>query len=276
VAVPPIAAGLRIRARYDAAGGDLLAGGLAYSALFAIVPAAFLATGLVGVAVSDPVRRADAIAFIAAVLPPLHDLVETVLTEAGRDAGALGLIGVVTLVWGAGRFVLGFTEAVARVTGRAGRRGVVVRNVGAIVAVLALAGAIVAGAMLAGVASFLDLAEARGVVAIVGDVLRLGLGLLPPVATILAIGLVYRVVPTPVPPWGAVGLPAVAVGLVLTALLQAFVFLAPRLIGAAALLGTIAAVFAVLAWLSLSFQAILLGAAWVGERDGTSGGRGTL
>ena len=33
------------------------------------------------------------------------------------------------------------------------------------------------------------------------------------------------------------------------------------------LLGTIAAVFAALAWLSLSFQAILLGAAWVGDRE---------
>ena len=45
-----------------------------------------------------------------------------------------------------------------------------------------------------------------------------------------------------------------------------FAFLAPRLIGAAALLGTLATVFAALAWLALSFQALLLGAAWVRDR----------
>jgi uncharacterized BrkB/YihY/UPF0761 family membrane protein len=62
-------------------------------------------------------------------------------------------------------------------------------------------------------------------------------------------------------------LPAILVGIVLTVLVQGFVFLAPRLIGSAALLGTIAVVFAALAWFSLSFQALLIGAAWVRERE---------
>jgi uncharacterized BrkB/YihY/UPF0761 family membrane protein len=53
---------------------------------------------------------------------------------------------------------------------------------------------------------------------------------------------------------------------VLTVVARLFVFLAPRLIGAAALLGTLATAFAALAWLALSFQAILLGAAWVRDR----------
>jgi len=45
-----------------------------------------------------------------------------------------------------------------------------------------------------------------------------------------------------------------------------FIYVAPRLIGAAAFLGTLATVFAALAWLGLSFQAILFGAAWIRER----------
>jgi uncharacterized BrkB/YihY/UPF0761 family membrane protein len=45
-----------------------------------------------------------------------------------------------------------------------------------------------------------------------------------------------------------------------------FVFVAPRLIGAAAFIGTLATAFAALAWLSLSFQALLFGAAWVRDR----------
>jgi uncharacterized BrkB/YihY/UPF0761 family membrane protein len=49
-------------------------------------------------------------------------------------------------------------------------------------------------------------------------------------------------------------------------LARVFVFVAPRLIGAAALLGTLATAFAALAWLALSFQAVLLGAAWVRDR----------
>ena len=60
----------------------------------------------------------------------------------------------------------------------------------------------------------------------------------------------------------------------LTILLRVFVFVAPRLIGAAALLGTLASVFAALAWLSLSFQALLLGAAWTAQRQAARVGAG--
>ena len=267
LALPPIAAAIRVNRRYGAAGGGLLAGGLAYSALFAIVPGVLLATGLLGLLVGDPARRADATAFVAAVLPPLHDLVQAVLDEAGRDAGALGLIGAAALAWGASRFVVGFADTVARVMGHPSRRGALVENAAAVVVVLLLPLAIVAGATLAGITSFLGLAEQHGVVGTLGALAGIVLGFAPAAATVVVVALVYRIVPTPPAPWSALWLPAVVVGLVLTGLLQAFVFLAPRFIGAAALLGTIATVFAALAWLSLSFQAILLGAAWVGERE---------
>ena len=60
--------------------------------------------------------------------------------------------------------------------------------------------------------------------------------------------------------------PGVAAGLALTVLARLFVFVAPRLIGAAAFIGTLATAFAALAWLGLSFQALLFGAAWVRDR----------
>jgi uncharacterized BrkB/YihY/UPF0761 family membrane protein len=78
--------------------------------------------------------------------------------------------------------------------------------------------------------------------------------------------LVYKIVPVPAPPWRAVLLPGISAGLALTVVARVFAFVAPRLIGAAALLGTLATAFAALAWLALSFQAILLGAAWVRDR----------
>jgi membrane protein len=265
--VPAVVEARAVLDRYNATGGGLLASGLAYSALFAIVPAMLLTAGLAGLVAGDPARRADVVATVAGVFPPLRDLVEAILAEADRDAGSLGIVGAATLLWGASRFVLSFGDAISRVTGRALRRRAVVRNLGAIVAVVLLAGAIVLGPVVAGLASFLDVAETAGVLAAVSGALRLALGLLPPVVTVAAIALVYRIVPLPMPRWRSVAWPALVTGLALTLLLQAFVFLAPRLVGTAALLGAIAAVFVALAWLGASFQAILLGAAWVGERD---------
>jgi uncharacterized BrkB/YihY/UPF0761 family membrane protein len=171
------------------------------------------------------------------------------------------------LAWGASRFVLSLANAVELVMGRTSRRGVIARNAAAVVAVLLLALAVVGAPTLAAIASFLDAAEANGALAVVGGAVQIALGLVPPIATIGAILLVYRVVPVPSPAWRAIWLPGVGVGIGLTILAQLFVFIAPRLIGAAAVLGTVAAVFATLAWLGLSFQALLLGAAWVAERE---------
>ena len=41
----------------------------------------------------------------------------------------------------------------------------------------------------------------------------------------------------------------------------------PRLVGVAALAGSLASAFIALAWLSFTFQALLYGAAWVRVRD---------
>jgi YihY family inner membrane protein len=246
-----------------------MAGGLAYGALFAIVPAVVLASGVIGLAISDPSQRAATVAVISSVLPPMRDLVATILDEADRNAAPLGLIGAGTLAWSASRFVLSLTDTVSRVMGRTRRRGALLSNLTSLGAVLLLMAAIVVGPALAGLASFADAAEEVGLASLLGPVVRLLLGFVPPAVAILASAFVYRVVPMPKPDWRALALPAILVGVALTILLEAFVFLAPRLIGAAALLGTIATVFAALAWLSLSFQAFLLGAAWVADREPT-------
>ena len=62
--------------------------------------------------------------------------------------------------------------------------------------------------------------------------------------------------------------PAILAGLALTVLTEAFVFLAPRLVGALEVFGGFAAVFAALAWLSLTFQILIIGAVWTHERLG--------
>ena len=252
--------------RYGAAGGGLLAGGLAYAALFAIVPAVLLLTGVVGLLVADPIERARFVDVLVGVLPPLRDLIKVVLDEAARDAGSVSIIGAIVLVWGTSRFAVAFQDAIARVMGGDRERGLLARNLGALGAVALMIGAIVASTLLSGVLAFLEAGVAAGVLGVFSGAISIALGLVPVVLTVAATILVYRIVPTPAPPWQATILPGIAAGLALTVVARVFAYLAPRLIGSAALLGTLATAFAALAWLALSFQAILLGAAWVRDR----------
>ena len=274
-ALPPVVELRAVLRRYGDSGGGLLADGLAFAALFAIVPGVLLTITIVGLVTGDPARRADAITAVAVVLPPLRDLMQAVLDQANQSAGALGIVGLATLAWGASRFVVSFANALDRVMARPRHRSLLERNAIALLAVVVLPLAIVVAAALAGLVSFIDAAESAGVMAVVGTAAHVALSLLPQLAIVGAVALIYRVVPLPAPRWRALALPAIAAGLALVVLAQAFAFLAPRLIGAAALLGTLAAVFAALAWLGLSFQAVLIGAAWVGVRDDAANARTT-
>jgi len=226
-----------------------------------------LLAGVVGLLFADPIERAKAVAVVVGVLPPLRELIEAVLAEAARAAAPVSIVGGLILVWGTSRFVVAFEDSIARVMSGDRRRGLIVTNLAALAAVVLMIGAIVLSTVLSGVLAFLSAGVDSGVVAVVGDAVSLGLSLLPIVMVIAATMLVYRIVPIPSPSWRAVIVPGLAAGLALTALAQLFVFVAPRLIGAAAFIGTLATAFAALAWLSLSFQALLFGAAWVRDRS---------
>lgn len=252
--------------RYDNAGGGLLAGGLAYSALFALVPLALLTAGLTGLLVSDAAVRNRVVATIAEVLPPLRGLLELVLGEAARSATTISLVGAATLIWGGSRFILAFETAMSRIAGGPRTRNVLERNLIGIVSAIVLALAVVSGAIVAGVAAFLDAAVATNEIPALSALTGFVLAVLPIAFAVVAMALVYRFVPESRPSWRATWAPALIVGLLLTISARVFVFLAPRLIGAAATIGALATLFAALAWLGLSFQAILIGAAWVGER----------
>jgi membrane protein len=261
-----VAAFLRILDRYNAGGGGLLAGGLAYAALFAIVPGLLLLAGIVGLLFADPVERAKAVELVVGVVPPLRELIEAVLAEAARAAAPVSIVGAVILVWGTSRFVVAFEDAIARVMGGDRRRGLLISNLAALGAVVLMIVAIVLGTLLSGALAFIDAGVESGALGVLAGAVSIALGLLPIVVAVAATTLVYRIVPVPSPPWRAVLVPGIAAGLALTILATVFVFVAPRLIGAAAFIGSLATAFAALAWLSLSFQALLFGAAWVRDR----------
>lgn len=252
--------------RYDNAGGALLAGGLAYSALFALVPLALLTAGIAGLLVWDPTDRSRVVATISEVLPPLRGLLDLVLGEAARSATTISVVGAAALAWGGSRFILAFETAMSRIAGGPRTRSVLERNLIGIVSAVVLAVTVISGAIVAGVAAFLDAAVATNEILALSALTSLVLAVLPLAFAIASMALVYRFVPETRPSWRATWAPALVVGLLLTISARAFVFLAPRLIGAAATIGALATLFAALAWLGLSFQAILIGAAWVGER----------
>jgi len=231
------------------------------------VPAVVLIAVVAGVFVADPATRESVVGTIASVLPPVADVASAVADEVAKNAAPGSVLGVIALLWGASRFAVAFQDAMARVTGGVRRRSFLRSNLDALVAVLVLVAAILGSALLAGVTAFLDLGQRFPSIAVVDRALGVAFGVLPIVVAVVAVAAVYRIVPIPSPAWRSLILPAAVVGLVLTVLLRLFVFIAPRLIGAAALLGTLASVFAALAWLALSFQALLLGAAWMADRE---------
>lgn len=265
---PPVRELHEIVRRYDAAGGALLASGLAYSALFAIVPTIIVLLGLVGVVVADPSDRATVIETLSMVAPPLRGLLSASLDQLTTEAASVSIVGLIGFAWGTSRFLVALESALARVLSDDQSRSLVGRNLIGLASVVVLLGAVVGGMLLAGLGSFVaSFAEAVAPGRTVSSLVELSFGMAGAAITVLALAVVYRFLPAGTPTWGAILVPSIGVAIVLALFSRLFVFLAPRLIGAAAFLGTLATVFAALAWLGLAFQAILIGAAWIRVRS---------
>ncbi len=129
MSIPVVRRLLDILDRYDRAGGGLLAAGLAFSSLFALLPAILLIIGLAGLLLSDPERLAALAADLGSRFPPLAVFFEQALS--GMAAGAVGnsIIGLVTLAWGASRFYDSLDNAINRIFAAGAPRNPVVRGV---------------------------------------------------------------------------------------------------------------------------------------------------
>jgi membrane protein len=262
-----VAAFIRVMDRYGVAGGAILAGGLAYSALFAIVPAILLLLGLSGTLLAGQIERDQVSEVIGAVIPPLEPLLRPALSALARDAASLSVVGLVTLVWGAGGFARSLEVALTIMMGEGEPRGFVARTLIGIGSVVVIILAVVGSTVLAGLSAFVQAAVLSGAPGFVSSAASMVAGLTGPAIEIVGIGLVYRFVPPGTPHWRSIAPPALAVGLVIAAVTRLFVELAPRLIGAAAALGAVATAFGALAWFGITFQALLIGASWVADRE---------
>lgn len=253
---------------YDRAGGGLVAGGLAYTSLLALLPGLLLGLSLVGYLIRDPGVQEQIVNVIGEVLPPFKDFARTAFEQVSRGAVPTGIVATIALFWGSSRFYANLDTAFSRIFRGAPRRNPIVQTVRGvlltIVLVLVPVGLVIVGSFV----SWLTGLTPEGI-----DISDLGEALLElasPLGSLIAfagaVALCYRYVPTEPVSWRSVVVPAAAIGLVLAVLTQIYAFLAPRLVGVAAIYGTFVALFALLAWLSIAFNVLLVGAAWTEVR----------
>lgn len=242
------------------AGASLFAAALAFGTLFAVIPLLLLMSGVVGWLVDDPLQRQILVDQLVGIFPPLAGAFASSLEGAVEQRGALSIIGVVGLLWGASAYYGGLDEVMRRLFSGGGVRGEVSRRVRGGITILVLVGLIVGTISLSGVWVALD-QLAGGLIfwRYVAPVLTLAV-------MVLIVLAVYCLVPTAPPSVRAALPPAFVAGLAIGILTNLFSVLAPLLIGGMAGFGVIATVFGALVWLNFSYQILLFGAAWARVR----------
>jgi membrane protein len=257
--VPRIAMANAVYTRFSSSSGPILARGLAFVALFAVVPAVIVILSIAGVFVSDPAVRSEIVEILTSQFPSLAPVLDEALAAFSDLAPTTGLVGLALLVWSASSLVRAVDGSFRIIFGDDGVGRTPIRDV---VAVLAMTAATFAAAVILVIVTLPGfVGEAFGAP-----------GRLVQVATSFAgvaglVALAFKFVPRPRPSWRALWLPAVATGLVITLMSELFAILAPLLFGSAQLYGAFGTLFLGLVWLGNITQILLLGAAWVAERD---------
>jgi YihY family inner membrane protein len=251
---------------YQVAGGGLLASGLAFNSLFAVLPAILLIVSLLGLSLNDPTRLEQVIQALARQFPPLQEFFRQAFDQFRAGAVSFSVLGLVGLVWGSSRFYQSLDEAIARIFRGSRERDPFQRGLRGVLSVGLLIGAVIGAVGLSRLLS--DVLVGLPGTSRVVDIMTSTLGSLTATVAIFTgvVALIYRIVPTDTPSWRAIRRPAVATGMALAVLTGIFALLTPRLIGALHVYAAFVAVFAAMIWLSYLAQVLLIGAAWVHRR----------
>jgi len=253
---------------YDRGGGGLTAAGLAYTSLLAILPGLLLIASAIGLWVDDPAVRAQIVDWIGRAVPPLEDVAEAALESVSQGAVPSSIVAIIFLLWGSSRLYANMDYAFSKIFHGGRLRNEIERTARGVFLTIVVVGLPLAILFIGSITGWLlDLAPD---VTNVKGIARSLLTLASPLGSLLLfIGgtmLVYRFVPGEPPPARALVLPAALVGAALAAFAQLFSWIGPKLAGVAAIYGTFVALFALLAWLSISFNLLLLGASWTRVR----------
>jgi membrane protein len=265
---PQVAKVMRVLDIYGHAAGGLLSNGLAFSALFAAIPATLLVLGVGGWITAGNPEASDRLAnALIQAFPPLAELINGAVEAMSQGAALTSLIGVIGVIWTVSQLYGALDVAFARIFAEAPERDIVRRTARGLLVVALIGGSIVAFVVLVSLAGLID-AFVPGEVPLASltiSVVR-SIPFLAAIAVVIVL-VTYHELPPAAPRWRSAVVPAVVVGIVIVVLSQVFVALVPRLVGVAALAGSVASAFVALAWLSFTFQALLYGAAWVRVRD---------
>jgi membrane protein len=252
--------------RFNRASGGLLAAGLSYNAVFALVPIAVLSAGLAGFILDDPLSQARFVDAVVSVLPPLRGVIDEIVSGLAEASPSLSIIGLALAGWGTSRLFASLDTAIEQVFAGSPSRHFVSRTIRRLGSVAVMAIIVVAALIVIPVLSVVgDGIRATG--PLEGALLTVALVAVTVVVAGLALAAIYRVMPPHRPSWTSIRLPAAAIALGLLVLTRAFVVLAPRLLGTNLVYGALGAIFVGLVWLDLVFRLILVGAAWVCERS---------
>jgi membrane protein len=265
---PQVAKVMRVLDIYGRAAGGLLANGLAFAALFAAIPTTLLILGVGGwITAGNPEASARLSNALIEAFPPLTELINGAVDAMAQGAALTSLLGVIGVVWTVSQLYGALDVAFARIFAEAPERDMVRRTARGLLVVLLIGLAIVAFVVLVSLAGLIDafvpgeVPLARLTISVVRSIPFLAL-----IASFVVL-ITYHELPSNAPRWRSALLPAIVVGIVIVVLSQVFVALVPRLVGVAAIAGSVASAFIALAWLSFTFQALLYGAAWVRVRD---------
>jgi uncharacterized BrkB/YihY/UPF0761 family membrane protein len=256
-----------VMALYDAAGGGLMASGLAYAGLFAVLSATLFMIGVTGYLVRDSERMAAIVGEIGRRIPPLEPLFRTGLQRVAETATSFSVIGLLGLAWGASRFYAALDDAFARVYRDSPPRGLparLLRGFGLVgLLVVVLLGAIALATLGSFVNAFLRPGESPALEVAV----RIGTQLVGLSLYLLVVVAILALVPPRRPSLRSLRLPTVVVAVLLWLFTNAFVLIQARLVGSLELFSGFAFVLATMVWLSFAFQLLLLGAAWTHVRE---------
>ncbi|MBA2275274.1 MAG: YihY/virulence factor BrkB family protein [Chloroflexi bacterium] len=241
------------------ASGGLLAAGLAFNALFAIIPALLFMIGLLGFLIGDPARAQEIVESLVDRVPAVADLADAVLDQLVAGRGAFSVVGIVGVAWGASGFYGSLDETMRRMFPGGAPRSIIAQRIRGVVAVFGLVGAALAAVIATSVVSLLDavliLPEGIEWIRVLSTILMI-------VVFILVVLFTYLVVPTASPPLRAALPPALVAGVGIGLLTALFSLLAPFLVGRLSGLGLLATVFGALVWLRLIFEMLVYGAGW--------------
>ncbi len=174
---------------YGRAPGGLLANGLAFTTLFAVVPIALVTLGVAGLLVDEPAVQEQLAQALGAIVPPVAELVEQALMSMAQGAAVTSIIGVLGLIWTVSQFYVTLDVAFARIFTDRPERDVLRRTARGFVWVAGLVGVvvalIVAGSLAAAAEALLPTTTTA--LTVLGRVVTS-----PPVVILVTVGVVAR------------------------------------------------------------------------------------